>query len=53
MEKGDIYERTITGGWEKVRGDATRWDFDKYYSRTHKIGAFKGQPVYNFRKYEV
>ena len=48
--KGTIHERTVNGGWEKVRGDVTREDFEKGYSRKHKIGAVKGQPMYKFRE---
>lgn len=48
-KRGRIFQRTIRGGWEKVRGDATRQEFKRYYSRKHKIGSVKGKPMYSFR----
>jgi len=49
--KGHVYERTIRGGWEKVRENMSSKEFEKsdYAKRKHKIGQFKGQSMYRLR----
>lgn len=44
---GRIFERTIHGGWEKVRGDAPDSDM-KHYGETHRFGQHRGKPRYKF-----
>ena len=48
-KKGHVFERSMKGGWEKVRENVSEDEFKKHYSRTHKIGAVKGKPMYSLR----
>ena len=47
--KGHVFERSMHGGWEKVREGVNEKEFAKNYSRKHKIGSVKGQPMYKLR----
>ena len=48
-KKGHIYERTIRGGFEKVRENATEQDYQKHYSAKMKLGENKGKNRYELR----
>lgn len=47
--KGHVYERTIRGGFEKIRENVSPQEFKKHFSAVHKIGSVKGQPKYKYR----